>query len=257
MLLSLSVATAVFVLVAGLGSTSLGNDIQGASAFLHDKQQLNLGGSAVSMDPTMALLSTISTDNSIVRILLMMGFLAWVWFWVPGLMSYGERAVLAWSLDRVVPAVFGRLHERLGTPIVAIVAVVALAEIFLALIVWTEFFSTLVFILAGALAWGLALFFGALFPFTRRSLFERTAIGAMGAKGRFMMAAGCALGSVAMAIICVLLMSDELAIGDLKKGIITIGLCFALGFLIFSLSAWYLKRSGIELRRAFEEIPVE
>jgi amino acid transporter len=254
---SLCVATLLFIGMAEVAARSIGNDVQGASAFLADLQKLNLGGERMNLDPTIALLSTLTTDSVIARIVVMLGFCAWIWFWVPGLLSYGQRAGLAWALDRVVPAAFGRLHDRFGTPYLAILAAAVITEVFLALIVWTEFFATLVFILAGALAWGLALLFGAAFPYLRRAMFDRSALGVLGNRGRLLMSAACAAGTLAMTVVIILLCRDELAAGDLKKGSAIIAAFFFLGYGGFLWSARRRRQSGIDLRRTFEEIPVE
>ena len=256
MLASLVVAVIAFVLIAEFAAISIGNGAQGASAFLVDAKKLTLGGNS-NLDPTIALLSALATDSTFLRSLVFACFLAWIWFWVPGLLSYCQRVVLAWSLDRVAPAALGNLHPRFGTPHSALLVVALVAEVFLALIIWTEYFGTLVFILAGTIAWGLALLFGAFFPFVRNALFLRTPLGLRAKFGKLFMVISCGLGAASMALVVWMLLRDSLATGDLWRGLITVAVTFAVGLILFQLSARNHRRSGLDINKAFDEIPVE
>ena len=254
---SLIASTLAFILIAELAASTVTNAFQGAAAFLADNHQLNLGGADIALDPNIVVFSSAATNSTLLRILIFIGFAAWIWFWLPGLLAYSQRCVLAWALDRAVPAVFGELHARYGTPYIATLAVGLTAIIFIGLITWTEYFATLVFILAGAMAWSLALFFGIFFPYVRRNLFNRGPLGSQWERGRLIMATACGAGTAAMWYVCWLLFADPLAAGDLSKGFTIIGVLVAAAGLIFLYQERRLRRTGITLRHAYDEIPVE
>src|SRR5260370_31498247 len=103
-------------------------------------------------------------------------FIAWIYCWIPGMLAYAERAMLAWSFDRLAPDSVGYVSDRYHTPVPAIVITVIVSIIFLALYVFTTFFATLIFILAAAIAWFITMVTGIFFPFKGKHIYEQSPV---------------------------------------------------------------------------------
>ena len=255
---SLIFCAAGFVLIAVLGNQAIGNIFQGAIAFNYDNAASELIPASTPFEPYFPYLAGLATDSVLLRVLIALGFLCWVWFWIPGVLAYTERAFLAWALDRAAPSALARLHSRFATPYIAVITSAATAQIFLFLILYTNFFATLVFILAAAIAWCITLWFGAAFPLTAPKKFQTAdPLVQKRVLGIYAMSLFCALGACALGFVAYLLWGDSIAAGHSPKSLIAIGVTFGAGFLFHLGMKQYRKRQGIDLSRAYDEIPVE
>ncbi len=254
---SLIFCAAGFVLIAVLGSQTIGISFQGAIAFNYDNAASELITASTPFEPYFPYFAGLATDSVLLRVLIALGFLCWVWFWIPGVLAYTERAFLAWALDRAAPSALARLHSRFATPYVAVITSAAIAQIFLLLILYTTFFATLVFILAAALAWCITLWFGAAFPLIAPRMFQTSPLAQKKVLGIYAMSLFCALGACALGFVAYLLWVDSRAAGHSPKSLIAIGVTFGFGFVFHIGMKRYRKRHGIDLSRAYDEIPVE
>ena len=60
-------------------------------------------GAATPTTPYITMLAGVMSNSSVLTALIALGFIAWVWLWLPSQVAYGNRAIMAWSLDRVFP----------------------------------------------------------------------------------------------------------------------------------------------------------
>lgn len=257
MLGSLLFCAVGFVVVAILGNNAIGTNFQGAIAFNFDNAGSEAIPATTPFEPYFSYLAGLATNSTILRVLIPLGFLCWVWFWIPGVLAYTERAFLAWALDRAAPAPLAALHSRFATPYVAVVTGALIAQIFLVLILFTNFFATLVFILAAAVAWCIALILGAIFPSVAPNIFGTSPIAKTKFFGINIMSVFCAIGAFALGFDAYLLWNDPLAAGHSAKSLIAIGITFAAGFIFHVVMKQYRKHQGIDISRAYKEIPVE
>ena len=61
-------------------------------------------GITTPTDPSVALLTGILTQSPLITVLTSLGLALWMWMWIPAMHTFGVRAVVAWSFDRVAPA---------------------------------------------------------------------------------------------------------------------------------------------------------
>lgn len=254
---SIGVAGALIIAIAVGGAMAVGHDFQGALAWNYDGNAPGSAAFTTPFPPYFPYLAGLATNNTVARALISLGFLAWVYFWIPGVLSYVERAFLAWSLDRVAPAALARLHPRWGTPYVAVLLAASIAEIFLVLTLYTTFFATLVFILAAGIAWWVTLIMGVAFPSRARHLYEGSEIAVWRIGGLSLMRVSSAIAAAAMLLVIVLLLSDPLAAGHGPNSVGTLAVVFAIGFLLFHVAKGVRRRQGVVLESAYREIPVE
>jgi len=250
---SIIVAGIVFVLVGHLSYRVFGTEFQGAVAFNSTADPTK----STPITPFFPLLAGILAGNVVGSVLISLGFLAWAYFWIPATLVYAERAVLAWSLDRLTPASFGYVSERFHTPVVAIVVTVILNIAFLYLFLFIPFFSTLTLVLAAMLAWTITMVAGILFPFRAKELYKRSGASGLDFQGFPLMSVANFLGLISVLILTYLLWNDPLAAGHSPQSLLTIGSVFGFGFAFFYIMKQRRKRQGIDIALAFKEIPVE
>ncbi len=243
----------VFALVGYLSYHSIGYDFQGAITYNADQ----VPAMSTPVKPYFTLMLGILTNNLIITALIAASFIAWIYFWIPGMLAYAERAMLAWSFDRLAPDSVGYVSDRYHTPVTAIVITVIVSIIFLALYVFTTFFATLIFILAAAIAWFITMVTGIFFPFKGKHIYEQSPVSRYKIAGIPVMSIVNLLAALALLLMIVLLWNDPLAAGHDARSLGTIIGVFGLGIVLYYVMRWWRRRKGIDVRLAFKEIPIE
>jgi amino acid transporter len=250
---SIFVAAALMALLSWLGNGVFGMEFQASlGAFA-----LGPEGKALPLPPHYSLLASLASGSLTLAVLICAGFFAWAFFWIPATMLYATRAVIAWSFDRVAPAGLGYVHPVRHAPVTAIAAVAVVNVLFLGLFLFTPFFGSLILVLAAMLAWIPTMLGAVVFPYRRPELFQRSGMAQSRIFGVPTMAVAGGLGLCAVLVLTVLLWNDEVAAGHSAQSLGTIGAVFAVGL------AWYFsaralrRREGLDIERAFEEIPIE
>jgi APA family basic amino acid/polyamine antiporter len=243
----------LFALIGLLSYQAIGADFQGALTY----NSFNQPAFSTPIQPYFTLLMSILTKNIYLTVLIALSFIAWIYFWIPGMLAYAERAILAWSFDRVAPEKLGYVSEKYHTPINAIIVSVIISVIFTALYVYTSFFSTLIFILAASIAWFITMVAGVIFPYRNKTIYEKSPIAKYRLWGVPLMSLMCGLGAVALIPIIILLWNDPIAAGHDTKSLITIIGIFLIGFILYFLMRRKRKKEGIDISLAFKEIPIE
>lgn len=243
----------VFALVGYLSYKTIGYEFQGALTYNADK----LPAMSTPIKPYFTLLLAILTNNLVVTAIISLSFIAWIYFWVPGMLAYAERAMLAWSFDRLAPDDVGYVSDRFHTPIVAIVITVIVSLVMLYLYVYTTFFATLIFILAAAIAWFITTLTGVFFPYKVKDIYEKSPVSRYRIAGIPLMSIVNFAASLGLLLMIILLWNDPLAAGHGAKSLGTLMVLFGLGMALFYLMKWVRKRQGIDVNLAFKEIPIE
>jgi APA family basic amino acid/polyamine antiporter len=208
--------------------------------------------------PWITLLTGVLSGSWIVTVLVSLGFMAWIWMWIPGMQAYGERAMIAWAFDRVAPAPLGRVDDRLHSPVVAIAVATVVTLIFLVLFVFTTYFATLVvFIMIALGAWAIVLAAGVVFPYKRPEIYEKSPISKRKVLGLPMMTVACATGFVGAVFYFFTLFFDDFAAGHNIGRLAIMAGCFVLGFVFFYIMKAIRKSQGVDVDLAFKQIPIE
>jgi amino acid transporter len=208
--------------------------------------------------PWITLLAGVLSGSWVVTVLVSLGFIAWIWMWIPGMQAYGERAMIAWAFDRVAPAPLGRVSDRLHSPVVAIAVATAITVVFMALFVFTTYFATLVvFIMIALGAWAIVLASGAVFPYRRPDIYEKSPISKRRILGLPVMTVACASGFVGATFYFFVLFFDSFAAGHDLGRLAIMAACFAGGFIFFHVMRAIRKSQGVNVDLAFQQIPIE
>ena len=174
MLGAVFVATVAWVITVWLAYKVFGFEFLGTAVF--NVLTAN-GGLTTPTDPSIALLTGILTKSPLITVLTSLGLALWMWMWIPAMHTFGVRAVVAWAFDQVAPAPLATISEKYHTPIVAITVTTVVNLIFMALFVFTPWFSKIVILIeAAVLAWSVVLAAGMFFPYLRPQLYEKSPI---------------------------------------------------------------------------------
>ena len=252
MLGAIACTVVIWLVTIWLCLDRFGYDFLGAAAFNYTE------GVGIQTDPTITLLAGVLTNSAWVSALVAAGFIFWMWMWIPGMHTFGVRAMVAWSFDRVAPAKLGEISETRHTPVVAIWFCVAITVVFMALFVFSEFFSTIIILIeAAVLAWSIVLAAGIFFPYTRPEIYEKSPIANKKILGLPMMTVACALGTAGSQFYFWTLWSDPVAAGHDPVQLALVGGLFVIGIVFYFVMKGIRASQGIDVTLAFKEIPIE
>jgi amino acid transporter len=181
-----------------------------------------------------------------------------MWMWIPGMQTFGVRAIVAWSFDRIAPEAWATISPTRHTPVVAIVFTMCINILFMALFVFTDFFSAVVILIeAAVLAWSVVLGAGIFFPYMRPEIYEKSPIATKKVLGLPLMTVGCGLGFAAAQFYFWTLFLDDIAAGHDPKQMAIVGGIFVIGLAFYFVMKQIRKAQGVDVTLAFKEIPIE
>jgi amino acid transporter len=247
-------AVAVWLLSFALIQRTMGSDFLGAVTY----SSLNgVEGAATPVTPFPTLLAGLGAGSVFLTALIALGFIGWIWLWIPTQILYPTRAIVAWSLDRVAPDVLGRVSDRTHTPIPAIVLSLAGGITFVGLLTQTTYFNLVIFIEVAVLAWAIVLLAGVFFPYRRPDIYEKSPIANMRIGGIPIMSIACGLGCVAAGLYFANLWFDGFAAGHSRHSLSVLIGWWVGSFLIYWIMWFIRRRQGVKVELAFKEIPIE
>jgi amino acid transporter len=248
----------VIALFALLANKDFGYTFQGAVAY----NSLSGIPATTPTAPWFAVLAGILGHNVFLSVIILATFAAWIWFWIPAELAYTTRSMIAWSFDRVAPDKLGFVSETVHTPVVAIGVSTAGAIVFMWLIAFKAV-AFLTFIEVLLVIWGTVMVAAVVFPSRRRQLYESSPAKNFRLLGVPIMPVAGLISAAFAAVMIWLLWEDPIAAGPLfKPSKMPVEFWITLGGIVAG-AAWYLwikayrKRQGINIRLAFQQIPIE
>jgi basic amino acid/polyamine antiporter, APA family len=255
MLGAVACATVAWIITIWLAYKVFGFEFLGTAVF---NVLSGNGGLTTPTDPAIALLTGILTKSPLITVITSLGLALWMWMWIPGMHTFGVRAVVAWAFDRVAPAPLAKISETHHTPMVAITVTTIVNLIFMALFVFTPWFSRIVILIeAAVLAWSVVLGAGIFFPYLRPQLYEKSPIASKTIFGLPMMSVACFLGFVAAQFYFWTLFFDPNAAGHDPTQVLIVAGVFVFGFAFYFIMKMIRRSQGIDVTLAFKEIPIE
>ena len=165
MVLTLAFAFVMYMLCLWRFYDIVGQDFINSVVFLNDNTD---GGSGLPVDPVLNLFTGIMTDSTILNVVMALSFFLWNALLLFVIAMVCTRNLFAWSVDRVMPAALTKVDRRFHAPWVATLVIIVLAEILLALFVFTTLFDTVSnYIVIFSIAFWLASWAAILLPYRR------------------------------------------------------------------------------------------
>jgi amino acid transporter len=225
-----------------------------------------------STAPTYTEVAAYATGNTILAVILSIGFIFWSYTWLPGQITNASRNLLAYGIDGVGPSWLGRVNERTHTPINALI-VMGLGSI-AALWLYTRPdspFKTLVGIFGFILSFGVTSIAAISMPYRLKDVFEASPV-----RWRFggvpVMTIMGALSLASCAFMAWAYLKDPLSglsatpkheggglfleSRSFNMFLLNIGI-FVSGLVIYFVARGIRRRDGVDLDSTFKEIPVE
>jgi amino acid transporter len=243
------------MLIAILLWKSVGLEFNGAASYLWvnapDKYPLPIA-------PVFTTWASIISTNVFLLLVVMAAFLVWSYFFLPQNIIVVSRMMLAWSLDRLVPAKLGQVSSRRFTPVIAITVVTILAEVWLAIYAFSPYFNALAAIIPVSLAFLVVSITGVVFPYRSktREIYEKSGI-------KYTLAGVplLTLAAIVSSLYWLIALYYEFTHPELGyNNPISLGftaITLVVPVTIYLFVRWTAARQGLDLNKAFEEIPPE
>jgi APA family basic amino acid/polyamine antiporter len=214
----------------------------------------------VPVAPYISSLSQYLTGSTLLQWFIPLSFLVAIpWITISCLMV-GTRNILAWSFDRVIPEKVSTVNERFHTPIWATVVAVALIEVIMWATVYTAFWAWLVnWIAVMALAFFVVCLSAVLLPYLRPNIWERAP---ESVRSRWLgvpkiVIVG-VLGCIAEATLVGIAFSTPSIGGQVTMRSLVYAFAIpVVAFIFYWVSRGVRRAQGVNLDRAFAEIPPE
>jgi amino acid transporter len=206
--------------------------------------------------PFINSLASILVGNPLLTILMNLWVILIIPYALGSNIIYASRALLAWSIDGIAPTKLGEVSERYHSPVVAILVVAVLSEVWL--IIYA--FTTLVTVLSGLLGFSIAFLVvsltGIAFPYVKREVFERSPA-AVRVGGVPVITIAAVVGAVFSGFLFYRAIVDQTFGASTTFSIEVTVAAFVGGFVWFYGARMYRRGRGTPVDNVFKEIPIE
>jgi amino acid transporter len=210
--------------------------------------------------PAYPELAAIGTGSPVLGAIIILGFAAGIFAWMPMTMMLASRCMLAWSFDKIMPEKLSEVDERTHSPILAVLVVAVLFIASTAAYAFTTWFTTLTVLFPETLTLLAVAVAGMVLPYRRRQLYESSARArkVAGLPALTVVAFIAFIGFLAAEIILLTDPGSGTSITDNPKIVlISLGIFFVAGPLIYAGSRALRRSQGVDLDLAYAEIPPE
>lgn len=245
----IAVIGSVVLIAISLGR--LGADFLG-SISAADPASMGLGGT-----PTYMEVAAGSSGNTVLGVLIIVGFGSWLIPTVPMSLLIMTRCMFGWSMDRVAPDALSKVGTRTSSPYVAVIVVTVAAAVISWFWAYTSVFTVVVGAFAQVITLGLGCLAAALIPMRFRDQYATSPI-----RGRILGVPKLTLIGLLGALAAVLIVwnfardpSSGVSV-EVSPGMFWFSLAmFPIGVLLYYVSYVVRRAQGVDLSLAFREIP--
>jgi amino acid transporter len=197
------------------------------------------------------------SGSTLIAVLILVPFVFQSYTWLPGQIANASRNFLAYGLDGLMPQWVAKVSERNNTPVNALVLVGAGSILALAGFVWIPVFATLVGIFGFILGFLLVSAAAIAFPYRLPQVFDASPVRWRVAGIPLVSILG-GLSFVTLLIMAWAFLTDPSAGLNGHPGLVWMNvLIFASGFVIYYVAKAVQRSRGIDITKAFQQLPVE
>jgi amino acid transporter len=210
------------------------------------------------LSPYFNLFATVATGNSFSIVAINLSYALFTLVYIPLDYLVCSRLLFSWSFDRLLPERVTRVSDRTHSPTVAVIAVLVVAEIYLAIYVYTTWLTTFATIAATCLVLFLAALSALLLP-VRMPTVYRVSPASRWRIGRVpVITIAGAVGVAFFGVLVYAFVSDDRYLANGKMSLLILLIEFLVGVAIY-LTALVVRRrrEGTDIRLAFREVPPE
>lgn len=210
----------------------------------------------LAVDPYMNVFAGIAGGNVFVTVLVNVWVVLMLVFIMATDIIYATRAMVAWSIDGVVPDKVADVSPRYHSPTVAIAISVVLGLIWLAIFSFTSLVSVLSGFLGFAPGFIVVSLAAILIPFRKSAVFEGSPV-AWRIGGMPVVSIVGAIGLVFSLYLGARLLMDDNFGANSEFSIWVTSVVLAIGFIGFFVARTYRRSRGEDIDRRYHEIPIE
>lgn len=211
--------------------------------------------------PTFAELGAMVSGNIVFALIVAIGFALWTYVWMPGYILSWSRSILAWSLDRLVPAKLGEVDPRRQAPVFGLMVLLVGSLVSCALYSYTNLLTVLAGALGEALTFMMVSFAGMVFPYRQRQIWQSSQYNqtVAGIPLMTIVAVLSLAGMLGIAAILILDSNSGLWIQSQngRNNLIFTGATFLSGIVVYYIAKFVQQRRGVDVTLAYHEIPPE
>ena len=224
--------------------------------FINNPSMLNLPG---GIPPSFNFIVSLLSGNIIIPLIIGIGFVLWALMGTPLSELQATRYMLAWAVDRMVPAPIGDVSDRFHSPVKAIIFCTVTGTLALIALIAVPQASLLGALLAQIAAFILVSIAGIVFPFRLRHVWESA--GGHRILG-FPTVTLAGIGGVIVLGALMLMFIFNSTINSTFGVTARLSLSFMIGVIVVGIIwyvvAYFLNRSqGVDVSLAYREIPPE
>jgi amino acid transporter len=211
---------------------------------------------STAVPPYAPLLIALGTGSTLLGVIVGLGFVAWFMLLIPAQLLYGQRIMMAWSFDRMMPDRLGSVNPRFRSPVVAIVVSWIAGVAALAMLLYGGL-NKLVFVEGIVFVWCVALAVGAAFPWLRPAFYERSPVSRYRLGRLPLMTVVCGLGCAFGIYALILNLGDSLAAGHSKNAILPNVALLVIGVVVYFVVRAIRRSQGVDVDLVYREIPID
>ncbi len=216
-----------------------------------------MGQLAATQGLVFTQIAALDSGSVVVALVILVPFLFQSYTWLPVQTTNASRNFLAYALDGLMPAWVGKVHPQHHTPVNALMLVGAGSIAALAAFVWTPEFATLVGIFGFILGFLLVSASAIVFPYRMREVFESSPV-RWRVGGIPVVSIVGVLSVVALVIMAWAFLTDPSAGLNGRPGLVWMNVgIFASGLVIYFVAKAVQSSRGVDISKAFKELPVE
>ena len=213
--------------------------------------------------PSPGLFAGILTGNLWVELFLLVTLSFWYWGWSGTLFITSTRVMFAAAFDRIFPAKFADVNERLHSPINAIVAMAIPTAIFSYLYAYVSFngtsFSTFTLdaVLVIAVMYLGTSITAAIIPYRRKDLYEGSPIAGYKVGGVPLITIAGTISALFMAWLTYEWASNSVYGVNNPYSVVMMLVLYLIAIVLYFAFKTYRKKQGFDMNKIYSTIPVE
>jgi APA family basic amino acid/polyamine antiporter len=214
---------------------------------------------AFGAEPFLSTLVCVILGNPILQGLVLFGALCSIYLYMPGILIGNTRYLFAMSFDRVLPSQISRIDKRFNSPVVAIVLLTIVTEIWIILMTFVagtgDWITSVVFVTVAAQL--MTCIAGIVFPFRKstKAIYEASPAAKWKLGPIPVISFFGFLGAIWLSYFIFLYLTiPELGMTS-PLSLTFMGALFLIGFVMYFVVRAYRKRQGIDIDLAYREIP--
>jgi amino acid transporter len=211
----------------------------------------------LTSSPTYMETAAAGSGNVVLGVLIIIGFGSWLVPTVPMSLLIMTRCMLSWSMDRVMPDWLARVSPRTNSPYMAVIVVTILSAVVSWFWAYSSFFTVVVGAFGQVITLAIGCLAASLLPYKRRDLYNTAAIGGYFGKVPRLTVVGI-LGVIGALLVVLNFMRDPSSGVNPSSSPLSFWWSLALfpiGGAIYYISYGIRRGQGIDLSRAYKEIP--